>query len=148
MSYPMPPWMYGPPPPYGPPYGPPPSQEDPSNLIPPVVRTAVAVLNLFTEKTSSKIAVNGVGFQDFDGQKLTPVEENTQSAACNLLIQYFQRNVLHGREDDPSEGGYNKPGRILPCFACHPHPPRKECTVCQGFGVIYILPLPLERKQS
>lgn len=83
-------------------------------------------LNHLTQKTSNRIAGNGMSIEEFDGQLLTTSEIEAQRAACKLLVQYFAGTM----SNDQFEQLY---GNTVKSITCHePEGPdvKQETMIC------------------
>lgn len=58
--------------------------------VPARVKVAITYLEEINEKTAPKIALSDTTHETVDGQELSGPEIQAQTAACNLLTQYFQ----------------------------------------------------------
>jgi hypothetical protein len=119
----------------------PPAQQASLNEPPARVLVALHFLKHATQKTMTQLAVNDVGFQEVEGQKLTEDEEWTHKAACKVLTDYFQgRFKLDRWEKGMQEEVRGGPGTVLNCLACSPGPPKPNCQMCRGTGTLIAYP--------
>lgn len=126
-------------------------QSPPSYQRPPVrVSVALVFLNDLTAKTAKQGLMNGVAIDTMEGQKLCAAEATAQSAACNLLTDYFRGKLkpdlwekqllINQQENKGLLNDTSKPGVIIQCVACAPNPPRSSCTLCGGCGQLICFP--------
>jgi hypothetical protein len=119
-------------------------QERPDR-IPQRVQVAMAMLRQLSEKTDIKIAVNDVGFQEYEGQKLEPEEQQVFLTSCKLLTTYLEGTMKltkeEKRETDP-----NAERSLIRCPQClgQQHVLGKSCDLCRGQGRLSCVPAAIE----
>lgn len=121
----------------------------PDLVIPVRVEKAMEFLELMFRKTMERAIASEHQVVHLDGQKLIPEEENTQTAALQLLQKYFdgklprdpwedlryaaisQRLQMAGRQD----------GSVIFCVFCGGKPPHPQCSYCHGQGRLLVFPV-------
>ncbi len=120
----------------------------PEIVVPGRVDQAMAFLELMTIKTSKRAVANDISIEVIPGQTLTPAEDDTMIAACELIKRYFNGKLpvdiweevklkaLHKQQNM-----IGKTGRLLNCIACDPGPPNPKCPLCSGTGRVLVVPV-------
>ena len=119
------------------------------NEVPARVKVAMDYLAMMTFKVMPRCAVNDVGFNELDALKLTTAEENAQSAAANMLLDYFQGDLKANTMEKlmveqekavaKKKGENAKETKILICPRCGERPQlRSNCPICEGSGQVAI----------
>lgn len=118
------------------------------NEAPARVFVAIRYLNDLTAKTMTRVAVNDVGFQELDGQKLTPCEVEAGRAACEALTAYLKGRMTPDAWEDVilGEAEPREPeGQVMRCMACEgaSNAPN-QCSMCRGEGRVIVYPHSVE----
>ena len=109
------------------------------NKVPPVrVQVAMAYLRHLTSKTQAGAVPHGMGAVEIDGQKLVPAETAAQTAACELLKNYFKGDLppTVWEEKDKEDDTEGKTGRLVGCPFCRGKD--ISCVFCEGRGNLLI----------
>lgn len=121
-------------------------QQPPEDREPPMrIRVAMDFLRLVTHKTSDGAVPHGVGAEHIEGQKLVPAETAAQTAACELLRNYFRGELKPDVwEEKAKEEKKENPagvGRLISCVLCSgKQRPDPDCVFCKGMGTLLIYP--------
>lgn len=119
----------------------------PDIVVPARVVKAMEFLNTVTAKTAARAAANEMSIETIPGQKLSPEEENAQSAALNCLTHYFDgrlkmdewEQLRHDAIKKQAETGVKK-GTLCNCLMCGGlRRPKKDCPLCEGSGTVLVL---------
>lgn len=129
----MPPWMNNSPQPIR-------TERPPARIL-----VALDFLAGLSVKTMTRAAVNNVGIEQIDGQKLSATEVDAQNAACEMLENYFLGKLQPDFwEKKQAENGVlsDKPGLVMQCPACIGRPMgiKPDCKICAGEGQILTFP--------
>lgn len=105
------------------------------------VKVAMEYLYYLASKTTDKAAPHGLGCEVIDGQKAAPAETAAQTAACELLRNYFRGDLEPDWYEEAIEMENLPPGgTLLNCPVCNEMggKPREDCPVCKGCGQIIV----------
>lgn len=116
--------------------------ETPLDQVPARVRIACGLLDHMTMKTMTKIAVNDIGIEEIDGEKLIHEEEQCQASALALLTNYFNGKLKPTATEKVVKPCLKRPhGSVRiecpACFAIHGKV-NGDCLMCAGVGLVYV----------
>lgn len=118
------------------------------DIVPARVNKAMEFMAMLTHKTMQRAAISEIAIELIDGQRLSPEEEYTATAALQLLSRYFDGKLKPDMWEmlpvaamkRQAERG-NIPGQLLHCIACTPGPANPRCPLCHGTGRIMVTPV-------
>lgn len=116
--------------------------------VPARVRVALVFLDQMTHKARPLVASNDLSIEWRDGQDLTTGEKHAQSAACNLLADYFSGKLRLTNEEkkkvkkrEKRDYPQDTAGVFIRCVACQSDPTRpirENCALCHGTGELLV----------